>query len=49
MKMKLKHWASFAEIIGAWQSQNLCEMEATYPGKLSVPKQWRQPSLWMPW
>lgn len=37
-----------AEYEGAWQSQNLCEMEAAYPGKLSVPKQWRQPSLWMP-
>jgi putative acetyltransferase len=33
---------------GAWQSQYLCNMGAAYSGELSVPKQWRQPSLWIP-
>ena len=31
---------------GAWQSQKLCDMGAAYSGELSVPEQWRQPSLW---
>jgi len=35
-----------AEYDGAWQSQNLCDMGAAYSGELTVPKQWRQPSLW---
>jgi len=37
-----------AEYDGAWQSQNLCDMGAAYSGELSVPKPWRQPSLWIP-
>ena len=36
------------EYEGAWQSQNLCEMGAAYSGELSVPKPWRQSSLWSP-
>ncbi len=37
-----------AEYEGAWQSQKLCDMGAAYSGELSVPDQWRQPSLWVP-
>ena len=36
-----------AEYDGAWQSQTLCNLGAAYSGVLSVPKQWRQPSLWI--
>ena len=35
-----------AEYDGAWQSQHLCNVGATNAGELSVPRQWRQPSLW---
>ena len=37
-----------AEYDGAWQSQELGSKTASYSGELSVPKQWLQPSLWMP-
>ena len=36
-----------AKYDGAWQSQSLRDTEAAYSGKLSVPIQWRQPSLWL--
>lgn len=36
-----------AEYEGAWQSQTLCDLGTAYSGMLSVPKQWRQPSLWI--
>ena len=36
------------EYEGAWQSQDLSDMEPRCSGELSVPPQWRQPSLWMP-
>ena len=37
-----------AEYEGAWQSQTLSDSEEEYSGKLSVPEQWQQRSLWMP-
>lgn len=37
-----------AEYDGAWQSQKLSDAAAAYSGELSVPKQWLQPSLWIP-
>ena len=37
-----------AEYDGAWQSLKLGDMAAAHSGKLSVPKQWLQPSLWSP-
>lgn len=37
-----------AEYDGAWQSQDLCAMGAAHSGELTVPKQWRQSSLWIP-
>ena len=37
-----------AEWDGAWQSQNLGETTTPCAGKLSVPPQWLQPSLWTP-
>ncbi|MCP5090609.1 MAG: N-acetyltransferase [Gammaproteobacteria bacterium] len=36
-----------AKYDGAWQSQSLCDTETAYSGELSVPIQWRQPSLWL--
>jgi putative acetyltransferase len=33
---------------GAWQSQSLGETRAAFAGKLSVPRQWLQPALWLP-
>lgn len=36
------------EYDGAWQSHFLCDTGVGYSGELSVPKQWRQPSLWIP-
>jgi len=35
-----------AKYAGAWQSQSLFDSEVAYSGELSVPAQWRQPSLW---
>lgn len=37
-----------AEYDGAWQSLKLIDLAVAHSGKLSVPKQWRQPSLWRP-
>jgi putative acetyltransferase len=37
-----------AEWDGAWQSQNLGETTTPCAGKLSVPPQWLQPTLWTP-
>ena len=37
-----------AEYDGAWQSQNLGETTTPCAGKLSVPPQWLQPTLWAP-
>jgi len=37
-----------AEWEGAWQSQNLGETTTPCVGKLSVPLQWLQPTLWTP-
>jgi len=37
-----------AEWDGAWQSQRLDKTKAAFSGKLSVPRQWRQPALWAP-
>ena len=31
---------------GAWQSLKLCDAEAPYEGRLSVPEPWRQIALW---
>ena len=33
---------------GAWQSQNVGDTVAPFPGKLAVPRQWLQPALWAP-
>ena len=33
---------------GAWQSRSLGETTTPCTGKLSVPRQWLQPSLWSP-
>ncbi len=33
---------------GAWQSQKIGDMAQPCSGTLSVPKQWRQPALWLP-
>jgi putative acetyltransferase len=33
---------------GAWQSQNVGDVAALFPGKLIVPRQWLQPALWAP-
>jgi len=33
---------------GAWQSQQLGNVTASYSGELSVPRQWLQPGLWIP-
>jgi putative acetyltransferase len=37
-----------AEWDGAWQSQRLGDKAAPCSGRLSVPRQWRQPALWLP-
>jgi len=37
-----------AEWDGAWQSQDLGETATPCAGKLSVPPQWLQPTLWTP-
>lgn len=37
-----------AEWIGAWQSQYLNDTGVRCVGKLAVPRQWLQPSLWAP-
>ena len=37
-----------AEWDGAWQSQDLGETTTLCVGKLSVPPQWLQPTLWTP-
>ncbi|MGB5249451.1 MAG: N-acetyltransferase [Gammaproteobacteria bacterium] len=36
------------EYDGAWQSRRLGDVTALSPGKLSVPRQWLQPALWLP-
>jgi len=36
------------EYEGAWQSQVPGDMKSAVSGKLLVPKQWQQPSLWLP-
>jgi putative acetyltransferase len=36
-----------AKYEAAWQSQSLRDTEAAYSGELSVPVQWRRPSLWV--
>lgn len=33
---------------GAWQSQSLRGTTTPHPGKLSLPRPWLQPSLWLP-
>ena len=37
-----------AEWDGAWQSQNLGQTKEPCAGRLSVPPQWNQPTLWTP-
>ncbi|MGB7302672.1 MAG: N-acetyltransferase [Burkholderiaceae bacterium] len=36
------------EYEGAWQSQKLGTFSGDYSGKLSVPRQWDEESLWVP-